>query len=477
MATKRSVLVVFSVVAAAVQTLTACKARQASSLHSVAGGSADTGQNPASVATTKATCPFIGSAVATKALPIVSDGNHPLAAIKDVVALGDSGGGDLGSRVLVIFAKGNHAFTVGTSGKLDKPVPNGTFSLEFPGSKGSHPGHSGILQGDPKILGSGRFDEAAFNRLLAYAHDGHINRSAVGQFIGDNLARDPNSKVFGPKVATLLGGDILAFAGQIGPALVGRLESHLSGTTESTEERQLFTAFTTITGEDNLVGSAGEFGLLFAFLANSPKTTNTEGEPALSVDDLTAMFKDKVLPQGWQEWKKTSHEWVVSTTALLHAAAVRYIKLKPGLLQSATTQIQANTWLPIKTEWSHVSSYDYDQKIICKFRNDWWTLSGIEVRYTADLASADVRYYVHSALADPRSETRTVSGASLTSYEPLMTGTFARPPQASGDDAYQEEVDQVADFVKRILEPQFTTGNSRLSDCSIQRNAHEGRGF
>ena len=34
-------------------------------------------------------------------------------------------------------------------------VPQGTFSLDFPGSQGSHPGHSGILQGNPHAIDSG----------------------------------------------------------------------------------------------------------------------------------------------------------------------------------------------------------------------------------------------------------------------------------------------------------------------------------
>jgi hypothetical protein len=74
-----------------------------------------------------------------------------LASIEDVRRLGNSGGGDLGD-LLVRFASGNHAFMRGEDGKLNKKVPIGLFSLELPGSQGSHPGHSGILQGDPEKL-------------------------------------------------------------------------------------------------------------------------------------------------------------------------------------------------------------------------------------------------------------------------------------------------------------------------------------
>src|SRR6266481_5487923 len=57
---------------------------------------------------TKVTCPFVGTAVATKNLAVRNDANNPLASIEDVRRLGNSGGGDLG-EVLVLFAQGNHA--------------------------------------------------------------------------------------------------------------------------------------------------------------------------------------------------------------------------------------------------------------------------------------------------------------------------------------------------------------------------------
>src|SRR5215469_7851955 len=109
----------------------------------------------------KATCPFLGTAVATSSLPVRNEATNPLASIEDVRRLGNTGGGDLGD-LLVLFAAGNHAFMRGVSGRLDQRVPDGMFSLELPGSQGSHPGHSGILQGDPAVPGSGRLSEADF---------------------------------------------------------------------------------------------------------------------------------------------------------------------------------------------------------------------------------------------------------------------------------------------------------------------------
>ena len=52
------------------------------------------------------TCPFVGTAVATGLLQGLNTADNPLASIDDVATLGDSGGGDLGTNVLKIFARG-----------------------------------------------------------------------------------------------------------------------------------------------------------------------------------------------------------------------------------------------------------------------------------------------------------------------------------------------------------------------------------
>ena len=113
----------------------------------------------------KVTCPFLGSAVHQKFLAVRGDADNPLASIEDVRRLGNSGGGDLGD-LLVMFASGNHAFMRGDDGKLSEKVPNGLFSLELPGSQGSHPGHSGILQGQAAWSGqSGRIIRRVWSAL------------------------------------------------------------------------------------------------------------------------------------------------------------------------------------------------------------------------------------------------------------------------------------------------------------------------
>src|SRR2546427_5554494 len=111
---------------------------------------------PSEIVEKKVTCPFLGSAVATGQLVVRNDVANPLASIEDVRMLGNKGGGDLGN-LLVFFAAGNHAFMRGQTGRLDQQVPDGLFSLELPGSQGSHPGHSGILQRKPETLDSSPF--------------------------------------------------------------------------------------------------------------------------------------------------------------------------------------------------------------------------------------------------------------------------------------------------------------------------------
>lgn len=138
------------------------------------------------------------------------------------------------------------------------------FSLEFPGSQGSHPGHSGILQRDPEIPGSGRLSQAEFARLASRAKDGLIKRSDVGSFIAENLLNDPKSI----HTTALLANDLLAFVETIAPAWMKRPFG--SGEDTSTAHRELEEKYTKLLGGGNLVGSAGEFGLLFALLANRP---------------------------------------------------------------------------------------------------------------------------------------------------------------------------------------------------------------
>jgi hypothetical protein len=278
----------------------------------------------ATVVERKATCPFIASAIVSGELPVRNTAKDPLAGIEEVRALGNTGGGDLGD-LLVLFAGGNHAFMLGDDGRLNKPVPDGLFSLEFPGSQGSHPGHSGILQGNPETPGSGRLSESDFARLTSRARNGWIKRSDFGRFMAENLLADPKSKVADINTAELLGHDIIELVETAG----SRLADKLFGSAKAkTTHRDIEKKLTKLTGENNLVGSAGEFGLLFALIANRPDAKEIDGEPAVSVEDLDLMFVKKRLPDGWQNWKKSRIDWVINTTALIVSAGKEYAARK-----------------------------------------------------------------------------------------------------------------------------------------------------
>lgn len=267
----------------------------------------------------KATCPFIGAAILEGHLLVRNGAQDPLASVEDVRRLGNSGGGHLGD-VLILFANGNHAFMRSASGQLDKAVPDGLFSLDFPGSQGSHSGHSGILQGAPGVLNSGRLSEADFQRLIGRALNGLIKRSEVGCFIADNVFRDPKSTVIKVDTAPEFIRNFFDLVKAIVFAAVGIVLG-------DSNSRGIQQKFTKLAGMDNLVGSAGEFGLLFAFLANKPNAEQIDAEPALSVEDLKTMFVDRRLPDGWETWNKSRVDWVKNTIGLLISARREYNRL------------------------------------------------------------------------------------------------------------------------------------------------------
>lgn len=273
----------------------------------------------------KATCPFIGGAISDGALAVRNSTAKPMASLDDVRQLGNAGGGDLGD-LLVLFAAGNHAHMRDHTGAITDTAPLGLFFLDFPRSQGSHAGHSGILQGDPKVRDSGRLSREHLARLTQHATDGWLKRSSVGHFIAENLINDPNAQVFGANVAKLLAKDLTEFANTIGPFWSKRLfgsDAELAAAHRDADEK-----LTKLLGEDHLLGAAGEFGLLFAFFAKRPGAQDIDGEPAISVRDIEWMFVDKHLPSGWENWPKTRVDWVRHTVALAISAAGAYHKLK-----------------------------------------------------------------------------------------------------------------------------------------------------
>lgn len=278
----------------------------------------------AAVVEKKATCPFIGAAVKGGDLKVRNDADKPLASIDDVAKLGNMGPGSNLGEVLKLFAQGNHAHMAGKSGKLDTPVPLGTFSLDFPGSQGSHAGHSGILQGDPTKLNSGRMSEKDFERLTKFAKNGVVTRSDIGRFIAENVKNDPNAKAPGFRTGVVLAKDFAKLVGEVGQSVTDRAH----GQANPAQDRLVLEKLTKVLGDDNLIGSAGEFGLLATFLANSPKTKQVGGQPAYAVEDLKAMFVEKRLPDGWENWTKTAGDWVANTSALALSAEKAYLTMK-----------------------------------------------------------------------------------------------------------------------------------------------------
>jgi len=131
--------------------------------------------------------------------------------------------------------------------------------------------------------------------------------------------------MFGTRVATLFACDLFAFVEAKGPALMSKLFGSDEDT--NTTHRDLEEKLTKLLGEDNLAGSAGEFGLLFALLASKPGAEKLDREPALAVQDLESMFLHKRLPEGWATWKKTRTDWVRHTTGLLISAGKEYRSL------------------------------------------------------------------------------------------------------------------------------------------------------
>jgi hypothetical protein len=165
-----------------------------------------------------------------------------------------------------------------------------------------------------------------FDRLEMQAKGGLLKLSDVGSYIAQNLKRDPDSKVDVRMVADLLARDlanVLTAAGETVKVIFSTQRAAMA-------DRILEEKLTKLLGEDNLVGSSGEFGLLFAFLANSPRTQELDGEPALSLDDVRGIFVDKRLPDGWESWRKSRGDWVGYTAHLVRNAHKEFQRLSGG---------------------------------------------------------------------------------------------------------------------------------------------------
>lgn len=279
------------------------------------------------VATKMAVCPFIGSKTATD-LPIYGSKDNPLAKVADVIK--SAGPGSLGEAVLRIFAEGNHSKMLGPSGKLDKSCPEGFMSLHLLGSQGSGPGRQKILHGDdPTEIGAGHLRPENFERLKSFANaDGTIGTEGLGKAIGRRMFEerdDPHVKVWGAKVFGLLGIDFAKAFSAAGPALFEEaIGTPALGGPAEVEFLQKLTKFS---GDNTLVASSGEWGLIGAFFENAPGVKQADGTLKIPVKYLEAMFLKKELPAGADDWEKNGSGWAQATTRILLAAAKEYHRL------------------------------------------------------------------------------------------------------------------------------------------------------
>jgi hypothetical protein len=257
----------------------------------------------ATLVTKGATCPFMRAAVALKQIRLHGTVEQPLANTADVVRLGNAGGGDLG-KVLAFFAKINHNKIVGPGGKTTKAVPAGTFSVWFPGSNGAHPGHSGILMGNPGDVGAGRFAPERLARLTTELStlypDGkrYISREQIGVWIAQNVEADPDSRGFNWD-------GIRSLSTQVAQ-LLARAVTGGDGTLLEDTLHLLVT-------NNDLVNSCGEFALLFTRFADG---RDADGDPLVSTDAIDAMFRRGVFPAGWDQRPAKAIDWVTNTLVI-----------------------------------------------------------------------------------------------------------------------------------------------------------------
>ncbi len=253
-----------------------------------------------------ATCPFMHSAVKAGLVRLRGLFEQPLGDTSDVIRLGNAGGGDLG-KVLKFFADVNHNRLTGPGGTTTQAVPENTFAIWFPGSRGAHPGHSGILMGDPSDVGSGRFAPDRLARLTsAYSTlypDGkrYISRDQIGAFIAENVDADPSSRGFNWD-------GIQSLSSQVAE-LVQRVAAN--------DPNVLQDVLHLMVTSNDMVNSSGEFSLLFTRFADG---VDADGNPVISTAAVESLFRDSTFPAGWDQHPATASQWVWNTLAILKGA-------------------------------------------------------------------------------------------------------------------------------------------------------------
>jgi hypothetical protein len=287
----------------------------------------------------KATCPFVGTALALKRLFVFGSTDKPLARIMGLGsagAIGDTGGGNL-SLGFQVVARADHGFD-----PRHVAAPVGMFSLEFPATQGVHFGHSYILTGDPKTPNSGRLNTSNLQRLIGQQGDGGhaesaddgtlvVRRSQLGKFVAQNVACDPKAVTGGLKQILLMGKDLAALAADTAEAV----EAQVDGTLQASDDTKIRADLERLLANDNdILKASGEYGLLTMLLAPSPNARTINGEPALSVEDIENIFVGKrdangnydpltrTFPPNWESTPKTLGAVFKHTIMILHTAAI-----------------------------------------------------------------------------------------------------------------------------------------------------------
>jgi hypothetical protein len=268
----------------------------------------------------KVTCPFMGSIVSLGLLPVRNSMYAPLAKISDIgVPLGGLGGAVM--KVLAFARNHGKMPSVDNPQILNRPVPEGYISLDLSGSVGSHYGHSGILAGDAKTPNSGRWSESEWQRFTTYAKGGHIARSAIGQFVGDNCRRDPQCAAG-------------STPGHVAKAIVWNLARMVKAALTGGDPIQ---GLTDLTRASVLSVAANEWALGTAFFQGSPRTiTVTRGrwgpderEPAYSMSDIEMMMREMRLPSDFKSWSFSAKTWLVNALHVNYHAAHQMKKPQP----------------------------------------------------------------------------------------------------------------------------------------------------
>jgi hypothetical protein len=280
------------------------------------------------MATKIGVCPFVGPKIAQGDLPLYGSKDNPLIKIEDVVRA--AGPGTLGEHVLQVFAEGNQTKMVGSPGKLDAECPAGFMSAHLLGSKGSHGANSGILH-DPldRRLGAGRRSREDFEWLRSFANaDGKLDVEGMGKAIGARMHEyaplDETVTVAGRAVFSAMGVDVVNVIGHSIPAIAESAENairHLFRREgESDEHREFIRSLTSLTGENTLIGSAGEWALLFAGWANAPGVRQPDGSVQLDFKQIEPQFFEGRTPEAFANSEKSAIEWAKLTAQItLHA--------------------------------------------------------------------------------------------------------------------------------------------------------------